>query len=160
MIVRNVADTVLQFAESLNQNALHSSNLPRFEALTAEQPDFNDTALPTASQSQQSQPLSTVPQRTQPLAVEPQQAQQTTAASQQAQPMAIEFQQTQPLTVGSQQVQRQADGNNTQTAGVIQVPTMQMHETMPAEQAQPAVSHSSSYRQHSYDPGPGHFHDD
>ena len=30
MIVRNVADTVLEFAEALNYNSLHDSSLPRF----------------------------------------------------------------------------------------------------------------------------------
>ena len=175
MIVRNVADTVLEFAESLNQNTLHSSTLPCFEALPAEQPDLNNADLPSASQPQQFQPMVPVPQQTQPSAVKSQQAQQMVAVSQQAQLMAIESQQAQPMaidsqqaqavTVGSQQVQPQADENNTQTADMtqLQVPEVPMQDLQtvprPVEQGQAAGSHLRSYEQDSHDPGSGHFGD-
>ena len=180
-----MADTVLEFAESLNQNTLHSSTLPCFEALPAEQPDLNNADLPSASQPQQFQPMVPVPQQTQPSAVKSQQAQQMVAVSQQAQLMAIESQQAQPMaiesqqaqpmaidsqqaqavTVGSQQVQPQADENNTQTADMtqLQVPEVPMQDLQtvprPVEQGQAAGSHLRSYEQDSHDPGSGHFGD-
>ncbi len=43
MIVRNVADTVLEFAEALNNNSLHDSSLPRFV------PDASDEVPPAAA---------------------------------------------------------------------------------------------------------------
>ena len=42
VIVRNVADTVLEFAEALNNNSLHDSSLPRFV------PDASDVVPPAA----------------------------------------------------------------------------------------------------------------
>ncbi len=43
VIVRNVADTVLEFAEALNTNSLHDSSLPRFV------PDASDEEPPAAA---------------------------------------------------------------------------------------------------------------
>ncbi len=43
VIVRNVADTVLEFAEALNNNSLHDSSLPRYV------PDASDEVPPAAA---------------------------------------------------------------------------------------------------------------
>lgn len=37
VVVKNVADTVLEFAEALNNNSLHSSTLPKFVPTTSEE---------------------------------------------------------------------------------------------------------------------------
>ena len=41
-----MADTVLEFAEALNQNSLQSSSLPRFEALADEESQPNSAGAP------------------------------------------------------------------------------------------------------------------
>lgn len=69
VIFRTVADTVLEFAEALNQNQLHSSSLPRFEALSAEQPELDSAALlTTASGSQEAHLRPDESQQAQPQA--------------------------------------------------------------------------------------------
>ena len=177
MIFRDVADTVLEFAESLNQNSLHSSNLPCFETLKAEQSELDEAAQPPASQSQEAQPLANMSQQAQPTiefqqaqpaavevqqaqpaAVEFQQAQPMANYSQQAQPMANDSQKAQPMIIQSQQEQPHAHKLNAQTASALHNPDMPMEETRAFEQEQQALSHSTSYQQHSYHPGPGLFH--
>ena len=162
MIVRNVADTVLEFAEGLNQNNLHSSSLPRFEDLSAEQPESSNAALPAAGQPQEAQPMAGEPQEAQPIANQPQQAQPIASEPQQAQPIAGEPQEAQPIANQPQQAQPQAqpanepqaDDMNIQTADVTQGAEAPKEQAMPVEQGQAAMSHLSSYEQRSYDPGP------
>ena len=65
MIVRNVADTVLEFAEALNQNSLHLSGLPCFEASSADEMEPNSAPPPAATEAQgpqEAQPQSKVNQ--------------------------------------------------------------------------------------------------
>lgn len=63
VIVRNVADTVLEFAEALNQNNLYSSSLPRFEVM---EPELDSDALPTACEAKEAQLTPTETQWAQP----------------------------------------------------------------------------------------------
>ena len=115
VIFRTVADTVLEFAEALTQNNLYSSSLPRFEALSAEEPELDGAALPT-----------------------------TVRGSQKAELIPDESQQAQP----------QADDKTAPVAGVTQAAVAPQEATWAAEQTLPAVPHSNTYAQHSYDPGP------
>ena len=55
VIVRNVADTVLEFAEALNQNTLHQSGLPRFEASSADEVESSSTAQPAGNEAEGTQ---------------------------------------------------------------------------------------------------------
>lgn len=49
VVVKNVADTVLEFAEALNNNSLHSSSLPKFVPTTSEEAPVGPAATaPTA----------------------------------------------------------------------------------------------------------------
>lgn len=69
VIFKTVADTVLEFAEALNQNQLHSSSLPRFEALSAEQPELDSAALPATASGSQEAPV--IPDESQQAQAQP-----------------------------------------------------------------------------------------